>query len=941
MINVSDAIITEYLTDSVNKEIEISHWGYDVDALNYYMGDLSISNMRYSSKTFIVGEANYLNLPVNDEPTVIELVDYVHDPIISDWEYLNLSYYFDITSITSEAALVDSVQCDAVFNSSYVYSVNVPKEDLLSGVTITISIPRDATLDSILEDLTSITFRGWFVDNVSSNVTMEYTVSQISVNYAKTSRKPPRPWVPCPDTWDIHDLLNPYLINNDKLMYEDFTLTESLCSQDNLKFGLCEAAHCEFGIGENVSVNVGDEIHPVVELSDYPSDLTPSELFAINWVDTTNSGMQISTGTNFVDAEQVLHDPYTAEWGAYLDSLGLRDKYFYYQFKLKFEFDNLTGTKPTYFMIGYHGTYNGSRAWVSPNVYFNISDFENDYGTISRNALVTNNGVVFTSFDDVYIFFYKADKTRYVAGEGSADIMVYASEVQYRLGDYPRTMPAYNTDDLYVAKGTLNKYIHDNTHVSEIPLGVFNVSEVTKTYAHNLVTRKITAYDRLVDLENNAADWYTRYMFGVSLDNYTGSGFQYARQIFSTYWAYVSSIGLDTIENYELSTYHTFSDSDWICDHNNCYGYIEWEIAVGNYRYRSYAANEVTIDDPKLLYRVTYGNFAYQTDEEIMTLYNPGYVESGEDTMLRGFGTIGGVCIEEYRSGENAPYNAICVNRGDFFMLSPDTAKIKVVLPSGATNSLGYSLVEDVTIETATPRQALVNGNLRLCYYNYGNRSVFACDTNITGRDVVRSLLEVCGCFFRLDRLNGLPEFVYPTKGGLYPSNTLYPADDLYPRAGTDTILTMGKYLSVTSQNYEVTDFGRIQILKKAKSNDTVSVCEWQYEGDSSKENTYIIDDNIFYCAEEMEYDYDNMPEVSDMLEGMWGVICNLGYVPNVTEAIGAPWLECGDRVGLLTYDGGLETFIFRRTLKGIQNLRDTYESTGDEKNEAINNFGY
>ncbi len=77
------------------------------------------------------------------------------------------------------------------------------------------------------------------------------------------------------------------------------------------------------------------------------------------------------------------------------------------------------------------------------------------------------------------------------------------------------------------------------------------------------------------------------------------------------------------------------------------------------------------------------------------------------------------------------------------------------------------------------------------------------------------------------------------------------------------------------------------------------------------------------------------------MLEGMFGVINNLGYVPTVTEALGAPWIECGDRIGLMTYDGGFETFPFRRTLRGIQLLKDTYESSGDEKNEAINNFGY
>ena len=35
-------------------------------------------------------------------------------------------------------------------------------------------------------------------------------------------------------------------IDNDNIEFESFSMTESLCSQDNIKFGLCESAHCEF-----------------------------------------------------------------------------------------------------------------------------------------------------------------------------------------------------------------------------------------------------------------------------------------------------------------------------------------------------------------------------------------------------------------------------------------------------------------------------------------------------------------------------------------------------------------------------------------------------------------------------------------------------------------------------------------------------------------------
>ena len=87
---------------------------------------------------------------------------------------------------------------------------------------------------------------------------------------------------------------------------------------------------------------------------------------------------------------------------------------------------------------------------------------------------------------------------------------------------------------------------------------------------------------------------------------------------------------------------------------------------------------------------------------------------------------------------------------------------------------------------------------------------------------------------------------------------------------------------------------------------------------------------------------YNNsMVEITEMLENMWYRISNMGYVSNITTALGMPWIECGDRIGILTMVGGAETFIFRRTMKGIQMITDTYESNGDEYVKAISNYNY
>lgn len=940
MINVQPPVIEQYLTDSVNKAIEIDathDGGIPLEDVNYYTGDITSSNYISLSRN---GTYSWIQLYATEDTADIDWSDNVNFDYIDDYDYVVVAMKINFNvvsgSITSSSASW-RLSYHKTGDSEHIYYVDLGSADMDAITTgtktpLVFHFKKPANMADIIN--IDLYYNG-------NSVTAEFDtqMAAVQVNFLNDAYYTP-PYYPAPDftTFDP-DEYGTYKIDNDNLIYEDFSLTESLCSQKNLKFGLCEAAHCEFSeIGVN-AVKVGDVLKVNSVLPDYISDITDNDIFAINWVGNTAIGLQSWTGDVY-GWHDIMHAPYSPYWGEYMFSLGLASKRLYYQFNLKFVFDNLTGQKPTYFKFRYWAPINGEIWWFNGNYYYNVADYDNTYNLLSTWDNITRNAGAMGGMKRFAIMFYDENKQEYAQGVNTGDIMIYSTEMQFRIGAPGHTMPAYNQNDMYYASGTLDAYL-SQWKTQSIPLGVFEVASVANEYKHNIIRKKITAYDKLVTLENNAADWYTRYMFGVDFYGYTDAGFEYARQIFSTYWSYVSSIGLDSVDNYEITDFATLSDSDFICYSGSCYGYVKWDYSVGNTFYRAYAAKEVAISDPTLLYRVTYDNYDDMTDDEIIETYNPYYIESGADTMLRGFGTIGGVLIEEYKTGVVDPINRICVNRGDFFMLTPDTTSIKVVLPSGSKASLGFSLCQNIKVQTAPRRQELTNGHLRLCYYNYAQKTIFACDSSITGRDVVRSLLEVCGCFFRLDRYNGLPEFVYPTKGGLYPSNTLYPADDLYPRAGTDQLYPMGKYISVTAENYQVKDFGRIQILKKIKSANTESVVEWQYEGDPDAENTYIIDDNIFYCAEEMEYDYDGMPEVADMLKGMWDRIGNLGYTPNTTQALGAPWLECGDRVGLLTYDGGFETFVFRRTLKGIQNLRDTYESEGDELNPAISNYGY
>ena len=99
--------------------------------------------------------------------------------------------------------------------------------------------------------------------------------------------------------------------------------------------------------------------------------------------------------------------------------------------------------------------------------------------------------------------------------------------------------------------------------------------------------------------------------------------------------------------------------------------------------------------------------------------------------------------------------------------------------------------------------------------------------------------------------------------------------------------------------------------------------------------------DNVCYCASGVSYAMKNdgtdpLPELTTMLSNMYNVISSMYYIPCEVEAYGMPWFECGDRIGLLTDHGGFETFIFKRTLRGIQYLTDDYEALGDENTDSV-----
>lgn len=475
----------------------------------------------------------------------------------------------------------------------------------------------------------------------------------------------------------------------------------------------------------------------------------------------------------------------------------------------------------------------------------------------------------------------------------------------------------------------------DGNKTEHVPLGRFKITSSQKQSSGGTEdARKIVAYDGLLKLEENAADWYTQYMFGVNTSaRATRFGFEYARQIFSTYYNFAKSIGIEEDADYgggERIAYRPYDSIEPVDMFSEPFGASKLRI--------QYGIGGCITANPRKFYKVKRRTWNDFSDEVMLDTILEGYKEE-IDSLGRGALNKGSILIEEHRT---SGFNRFVVDADDWFAIHDDTDYFNVYVTKRTVEQDGTPLrriTEEVEVYESTKVNNLTNAACRLMYYNWSSCEIFSCDSSITGRDVIRSLLEVCGCFYKLDRY-GKPQFKYCTKTTLYPSETLYPKDTLYPR-GQEGTLSNAYYIKFDCEDYNVQDFGKIQIKKNSDSNETKSIVEWQYIGDTNKKNAYIIEDNIFYCHREMEYEYGSMEEVSEMLENMYVRICDMGYVPHDTDAVGMPFLECGDRIILLTENGGIESFIFSRNLSGIQSMQDNYEAKGDEYNEQINDFSY
>lgn len=200
---------------------------------------------------------------------------------------------------------------------------------------------------------------------------------------------------------------------------------------------------------------------------------------------------------------------------------------------------------------------------------------------------------------------------------------------------------------------------------------------------------------------------------------------------------------------------------------------------------------------------------------------------------------------------------------------------------------------------------------------------------NISGRDVITAICEINGCFGHIGR-DGKFHYIYLVQNiqGLYPANDLFPdhAPDylpqqqetghLYPQDPKGINIGKGTYIQCQYEDYIVKQINKLQI--RQEENDIGAI-------HGSGDNCYIIEDNFLVYGK-------GTNELSTIAKNIFNKITGIVYRPFSCQAVGNPCLEVGDPVKIKTKYDIVESYIFRRTLKGIQALRDSYQSDGAER---------
>ena len=767
------------------------------------------------------------------------------------------------------------------------------------------------------------------------------------------------------------DYIEPFM--NSDIKYNQFQLTESICSRDSLHVGAVESNTFQTVIFSDKKLN-GRYIRPYIYTADEERTDNHSDPFfysEINWfkgTEVSEPGVEFTNTFSNVDISKDLDSvkvfgEINKKYFKQMPYLGIR-------FKVKMS-DFSSDVTPVYvrfamsvtFVDGGIGTFT---SYLTLSEASNWIDFYRFYAKDYKNGFLRLNWIT--------VHFYDANKQSLTAGT-TGSVTVHVKEIQVQLSNVNNVsyFRPYDPEECYEYQGVniddyiLKRQLNLPEDAEPIPLGRFLVSDSDMSEYIKHKEQKLICYDKLGLLDVDASNWYSMYMYGFSMDGYTDGGFEYTRQMYSTFWNLITATLIDNRSNHTENVIYEEVSPSYYTEGGQTVKHFHWEIGEAlEWFFENIWYGRVHVDftdeNKSLLAHpfVLDVSYIYTLCSKFGPIQNHMYVFSSYrnwvDYYGRGIINKACICVEETLS--DGTTNKFLVDNGDYFMLSPNCSSVNIwyahtqyphtsgagiygMVRQGDASRPGVRLssVSDITPE-------FVNASERLVYYNYETKEIFTPDSQMTALNVMGSLTEINGCFINSNRYGKL-EFLYCEQATLFPREDLYPNDEegeehgpiIYP--GGDSILVPVESCNSSNYaNYRTKEFGRIQVKNRndSYSNDVVT---YEYVSETDNPNTYILDDNVFYSGGEISYKKDKMPELNKVFSKMYEHILNLSYTPNITGCVGMPWVEAGDRISIMTNTGGFNSIIFRRTMNGTQVLKDVLEAYGEESTAAIDTYSF
>lgn len=187
--------------------------------------------------------------------------------------------------------------------------------------------------------------------------------------------------------------------------------------------------------------------------------------------------------------------------------------------------------------------------------------------------------------------------------------------------------------------------------------------------------------------------------------------------------------------------------------------------------------------------------------------------------------------------------------------------------------------------------------------------------TVLTGKDILNKICEINGCFGKIGRDEKFKYvFLEEPTSGLFPATTLYPSASLYPsRRGFSTAYDH-TYIKLVYEDYETQVINKLALQNGRGENQVVL---------GSGTNVYFVSNNFLIFGK-------SNGDLTTIGNNMLAKIQNRWYRPVKLESVGDPCIETGDALRLFRDDEfQVNTYVFKRTLKGIQSLKDKFVSDG------------